>query len=107
MKQLLIRVDDELHAQLTAQARVRGTSVNALANDILGLGVDPGHLSRTDQLRLKLMQLGEIRGSGSSVSSPAAPPALLVELEALRAQPAEIDEIDAFVAAQRGAGRWP
>lgn len=60
MKQLLLRVDDELHARLTAQARARGTSVNALANEILGLGIDPSALSRTDRLRLKLMAIGEL-----------------------------------------------
>lgn len=60
MKQLLLRVDDELHARLTAQARARGTSVNALANEILGLGIDPATLSRTDRLRLRLMAIGEL-----------------------------------------------
>lgn len=112
MKQLLLRVDDELHAQLTAQARARGTSVNALANDILGLGVDPARLSRTDQLLLKLMQLGEIRRSDLPAARPSPPrlapsPELLAELDALRARPAELDAIDALIAVQRGADRSP
>lgn len=61
MKQLLLRVDEELHARLTAQARARGTSVNALANQILALGIDPTDLSRRDRLQLKLMALGTVR----------------------------------------------
>lgn len=105
MKQLLLRVPDELHARLTAQARARGTSVNALANDILGLGIDPTNLSRTDRLRLKLMEIGEIRGSGSLPPSPS--PQLLADLEAIRAAPPELDEIDELIAWQRGKDRWP
>ena len=105
MKQLLLRVPDELHAQLVGQARSRGTSVNALANDILGLGIDPAQLSRTDRLRLKLMQVGEISGSGALPPSPS--PELLDDLEAIRAAPSELDEIDELIAWQRGSGRWP
>lgn len=68
MKQLLLRVDDELHARLAAQARAKGVSVNALANDILGLGIDPNTLSRRDRLRLKLMTVGVVG------RRPSAPP---------------------------------
>lgn len=103
MKQLLLRVPDELHAQLAAQAHAKGTSVNALANDILGLGINPALLSRTDRLRLKLMQVGEIAGSGKLPPSPS--PQLLADLEAIRATPARLDEIDELIAWQRGADR--
>ena len=58
MKQLLLRVPEDLHARLTEQARASGTSVNALANRILGLGIDPTSLSRRDRLNLKLMAMG-------------------------------------------------
>jgi hypothetical protein len=61
MKQLLLRVPDELHARLTAQAKARGISLNALANDVLGLGIDPTTLSRLDQVRIKLMALGPLK----------------------------------------------
>ncbi len=105
MKQLLLRVPDELHAELSAQARAKGTSVNALANDILGLGIDPARLSRTDRLRLKLMQVGEISGSGTQPPSPSRE--LLADLEAIRAVPAAPDEIDELIAWQRGTDRWP
>jgi len=105
MKQLLLRVPDELHAQLVSQARAKGTSVNALANDILGLGIDPAQLSRTDRLRLRLMQVGEISGSG--VLPPSPTPELLAELDSLRAAPPEWDEIDELIAWQRGSDRLP
>lgn len=82
MKQLLLRVDDELHARLAAQARALGKSVNALANEILGLGIDPTNLSRRDRLELKLMVLGEIRGSVEP--EPDLRPISSAELEALR-----------------------
>ncbi|CAN5394920.1 hypothetical protein BH11ACT5_BH11ACT5_22000 [soil metagenome] len=103
MKQLLLRVPDELHAQLVGQARAKGTSVNALANDILGLGIDPAQLSRTDRLRLRLMQVGEITGTGTLPPSPSRE--LLADLEALRAAPPELDEIDELIAWQRGKDR--
>jgi endonuclease V-like protein UPF0215 family len=60
MKQLLLRVDDELHARLSQQARHRGVSINAYANEILGLGIDAGSLSREDRLKIKLMALGRV-----------------------------------------------
>lgn len=68
MKQLLLRVDDELHARLATQARDLGISVNSLANDVLGLGIDPKNLSRRDRLRLKLMTVGVVG------RRPSAPP---------------------------------
>jgi len=105
MKQLLLRVPEELHARLTAQAQAKGISVNALANDLLGLGIDPAQLSRTDRLRLKLIQLGEVSGSGRRPPSPS--PDVIADLEALRAAPGERDEIDELIAWQRGADRWP
>jgi hypothetical protein len=103
MKQLLLRVDDELHARLTAQARARGTSVNALANQILGLGIDPTNLSRTDRLRLTLME-ENITGP----RRPVVPPRLreLAEAEhqervrAIAEQPR--DWIDELLLEQRG-----
>jgi hypothetical protein len=84
MKQLLLRVDDELHARLAQQARVAGKSVNALANDILSLGIDPTQISRRQRLQLKLMTLGEIRGAAST--STPLPPISPKELERLRAR---------------------
>lgn len=78
MKQLLLRVDDDLHACLAAQARDMGVSVNSLANDILGLGIDPRNLSRRDRLRLRLMALGRV---GANRPSPRAEPVPVMTAE--------------------------
>jgi plasmid stability protein len=93
MKQLLLRVDDELHARLAAQARAAGKSVNALANEILGLGIDPSNLSRRDRLKLKLMVIGEVRSPAEPQSE--LPPITPAELVALR---------ERALASLRGAG---
>ncbi|MEP6478221.1 MAG: toxin-antitoxin system HicB family antitoxin [Rhodoglobus sp.] len=93
MKQLLLRVDDELHARLAAQARALGKSVNALANEILGLGIDPSNLTRRDRLELKLMVLGEIRGTFEP--EPELRPISQADLDSLR---------DRALASLRGVG---
>lgn len=74
MKQLLLRVDDELHARITQQARDRGLSINAYANEILGLGIDAGSLSRADRVKIKLMALGRVgsREVSESIASRLA-----------------------------------
>lgn len=51
MRQLLLRVPDELHARLTARAAREGTSVNQLANQILDTAADVDRGTRTDRLR--------------------------------------------------------
>ncbi len=71
MKQLLLRVDDELHARLTAQAKARGSSVNALANQILSLGIDPADFSRKDRLKLRLMEIGSVGRERQRASHPS------------------------------------
>jgi antitoxin FitA len=60
MKQLLLRVDDDLHAELTAQARDAGRSVNALAKDILAIGISGDTASRKDRLKLRLVSVGVV-----------------------------------------------
>ena len=95
MKQLLLRVDDELHARLAAQARARGTSVNALANEVLGLAIDPANLSRRDRLRLRLIAVGEVGRNRSPRPREELPYMTPDELEALR---------DRALESMRGAG---
>jgi antitoxin FitA len=60
MKQLLLRVDDDLHAELTAQARDAGRSVNALAKDILAIAISSDTASRQDRLKLRLVAVGVV-----------------------------------------------
>ena len=91
MKQILLRVPADLHARLTDQARTAGTSVNALANQILGLGIDPTSLSRRDRLKLKLVTIGTVGRNPPAGKTPAGMGSLLTEITpeewaALRAQ---------------------
>lgn len=60
MKQLLLRVDDQLHAELTAQARASGRSVNSLANEVLSLAVHGHSTSRRDRLEQRIAALGTV-----------------------------------------------
>jgi len=60
MKQLLLRVDDDLHRRLAEQAQVAGTSLNALASAVLGLGVNPANPTRRDRLLVRLATIGEV-----------------------------------------------
>ena len=112
MKQLLLRVDDELHARLAAQARVLGKSVNALANEILGLGIDPSNLSRRDRLQLKLMTLGSIgRNSQGTPYEELLAAASEQDREKRLAQARERigapDWIDDLIERERGHDRLP
>ncbi|MES2093628.1 MAG: toxin-antitoxin system HicB family antitoxin [Actinomycetota bacterium] len=69
MKQLLLRVDDSLHSELAARARGAGTSVNALANELLSLGVGASANSRRFRLRARLLLTGEV---GRGAVTPGA-----------------------------------
>lgn len=95
MKQLLLRVPEELHARLTDQARAAGTSVNALANQILGLGIDPSTLSRRDRLKLKLMAIGTVGRNRSQPKPEPHPVRTPEEREAI---------LEHAIASMRGAG---
>src|SRR5690606_14520297 len=95
MKQLLLRVPEDLHARLTDQARASGTSVNSLANQILGLGIDPSSLSRRDRLKLKLMAIGTVGRDRPRSKSELLPVSTPTEREA---------NLERAIASMRGAG---
>ncbi len=64
MRQLLLRVPDDVHARLTAQAAHDGRSVNSLATSILdaAVGADPGSApDRRARLRARAASLGLLR----------------------------------------------
>jgi plasmid stability protein len=72
MRQLLVRIPDDLHARLTAKAKRAGISVNALANEALQAAAPPegaanGVLTRRYRLREKARELGLL------VEAPAPP----------------------------------
>ena len=58
MKQLLLRVDDQLHARLVVEAKSTGRSVNSLANEVLARAVDGESASRRERLNKRLRELG-------------------------------------------------
>lgn len=74
MKQLLLRVPDETHARVTEQARQAGLSVNAWANRLLELGIDPDAASRRDRLRLRLLELGPVGRRPAPSQDVSEPP---------------------------------
>jgi plasmid stability protein len=65
MKQVLLRVPDDLHARLSARAADSGQSVNALATHILDTYVDDPGAAGNDRLRARARQLG-LLSSGPS-----------------------------------------
>ena len=70
MKQLLLRVPDEVHRRLTARALRDGRSVNAVATDILDAAVDADEGDRRARLRSRAAALGALR------AAPGAPVAV-------------------------------
>ncbi|WP_129668210.1 toxin-antitoxin system HicB family antitoxin [Phytoactinopolyspora endophytica] len=63
MRQLLLRIPDDLHARLTAKAKREGVSVNALANEALQTAAPPespsnGMTTRRYRLKEKAREMG-------------------------------------------------
>jgi plasmid stability protein len=58
MRQLLLRVPDDLHARLTARAQEQGQSVNALATELLDHVIVEDSASVRRRLRARAHQLG-------------------------------------------------
>lgn len=67
MKQLLLRVPEELHRRLSARAARDGRSVNAVATEILDAAADADEGDRRARLRARAASLGVSR------AGPAAP----------------------------------
>ncbi|HVX19142.1 MAG TPA: Arc family DNA-binding protein [Acidimicrobiales bacterium] len=61
MKQLLLRVPEELHQRLTERARRSGRSVNAVANEILDAAADVDQGGRRERLRARATAVGVAR----------------------------------------------
>jgi plasmid stability protein len=71
VKQLLLRVPDDVHRRLTASATKAGRSVNALATEILDAAADAEEGDRRGRLRARAAALGVLRAApASSVSGP-------------------------------------
>jgi plasmid stability protein len=58
MKQLLLRIDDDLHQRITRRAHRTGRSINATAGEILAHGVSDEMLDARAELRARARKLG-------------------------------------------------
>lgn len=67
MKQLLLRVPDDVHGRLAARAARAGQSVNAVANEILDAAVDADVGDRRTRLRARAATLGVLRSGTAPV----------------------------------------
>jgi plasmid stability protein len=82
MKQLLLRVDDDLHARLTERAKREHRSVNAIANEILSVIGETDGRTATEKVRAKAAALGMLAPPLKVAKEPTA----LRDVEALRAR---------------------
>lgn len=70
MRQILLRVPDDVHRRLAARAARDGRSVNAVATEILDAAVDADEGDRRGRLRSRAATLGVLRAvPASSVSA--------------------------------------
>jgi plasmid stability protein len=70
MRQLLLRVPDDVHRRLAARAARAGRSVNAVATEILDAAVDADEGDRRARLRARAAVLGVLRsGTAPAVGS--------------------------------------
>lgn len=67
MKQLLLRVPDEVHRRLAARAARAGQSVNAVANEILDAAIDGDEGDRRTRLRARAGALGVLGSRAAPV----------------------------------------
>lgn len=58
MKQLLLRVDDELHARLSERAKREHRSVNSIANEILNLAHPDDSRTAVERIKARAAALG-------------------------------------------------
>jgi plasmid stability protein len=71
MKQLLLRVPDDVHRRLAARAARGGRSVNAVANEILDAAVDADEGDRRARLRARAASIGIARSeTAPTATSP-------------------------------------
>jgi plasmid stability protein len=71
MKQLLLRVPDDVHRRLAARAARDGRSVNSVATEILDAAADADEGDRQARLRARAAALGVLREVPAEPVSPA------------------------------------
>lgn len=81
MRQLLLRVPDDLHERIAARAAREGTSVNQLANDLLDAAADADRGGRRGRLRAQAAASGVL---GAPVAAGGAPADRAAAIETMR-----------------------
>jgi plasmid stability protein len=71
MKQILLRVPDDVHRRLAARAARDGRSVNAVATEILDAAVDADEGDRRTRLRATAAAAGLLRSVPAKPVTPA------------------------------------
>ncbi|MCC3764839.1 toxin-antitoxin system HicB family antitoxin [Glycomyces sp. TRM65418] len=83
MKQLLLRVDDDLHARLTERAKRERRSVNAIANEILSVVGEGDGRTASERVRARAAALGMLAPPLKAVERHDRP---VKDVETLRAE---------------------
>lgn len=83
MKQLLLRVDDDLHARLTERAKREHRSVNAIANEILSVVGEGDGRTESERVRARAAALGMLAPPLKAVERHGRP---VKDVETLRAE---------------------
>ncbi len=99
MRQLLLRVPDELHERLSARARADGRSINMIANEVLDLAVTDRPVSVRDLIRARASAAGILATTGRGAIE--APPIEVVWATLRGAELSAQESIDE----QRGGAR--
>ena len=98
VKQLLLRVPDDVHRRLATRAAREGRSVNALANEILDTAVDVDEGDRRARLRAQAALRGVVR---ATQGSPVGGRRRRAVIESTRGTGAVLDRL---LAEERGRG---
>lgn len=86
MKQLLLRVPEDLHRRLTARAKREGRSVNKLAGEILDAAAEADRGSRRERLRADATASGMVSAAPARAVSAARRRRILDSTRGLGAQ---------------------
>ena len=95
MKQLLLRVPDDVHQRLSARARREQRSINSIATEILDATADVDLGSARDQIRARVAAAG-LQAAVPTAGSTSAPAIADVrrQFESLRATADELIDIE-------------
>ncbi|HYZ09518.1 MAG TPA: hypothetical protein VE709_13230 [Pseudonocardiaceae bacterium] len=90
MRQLLLRIPDDLHARISERARRSGRSANAIVSEMLENGVADESGDSRALLRAKARRLGVL---ATAPASPVGPAARRAGLDSMRGAGPVLDRI--------------